>query len=537
MTIPTLDLQAQFREVETDVRAAIERVLASQRFVLGPEGEALEREIAAYSGIAHAVGVSSGTDAILAGLMALAVGPGDEVVTTPYTFVATTGCIARLGARAVFVDIDPVTFALDAARLDAAIGARTRAILPVHLFGQMADMTAIQRVASARSIPVIQDAAQAIGARRDGRPVGRGSSLATLSFYPSKNLGCMGDGGMVLTDDGDLATRVRLIRNHGQEPKHTSHVVGGNFRLDEIQAAVLRAKLPRLDRWIAARQEHAQRYRAAFSERRLDPEWLTLPREAANVRHVYNQFVIRTPRRDALQAHLTRCGIGCAVYYPRPMHLQPCFASWGYSQGQFPEAERASRETLALPLYPEAHGHLDRAHRGRGRVLPRERRIPGPPVTNATCFVHPTAVVDTPVTIGEGTRIWHFCHVSAGATLGPRCNLGQNVFIAPNVRLGAGVKVQNNVSIYEGVEPRTTSSAGRRASSPTLATLAPRSRARASTTARSSGAARPSEPTRPSSAAALSAGMPSSAPGPWSHAGPCPTTPSCSASPPARPAG
>ncbi len=353
MTIPTLDLHAQFREVEADVRAAIERVFSSQRFVLGPEGDAIEREIAAYSGIAHAVGVSSGTDAVLAGLMALGVGPGDEVVTTPYTFVATTGCIARLGARAVFVDIDPDTYALDATRLDAAVGPRTRAILPVHLFGQMADMTAIRRVANDRSIPVLEDAAQAIGARRDGRPVGRGSSLVTLSFYPTKNLGCMGDGGMVLTDDGDLAARVRQLRNHGQEPKHTSLVVGGNFRLDEIQAAVLGAKLPRLDRWIAARQENADRYRTAFAQLRIDPELLALPREATNVRHVYHQFVIRTPRRDALRSHLTRRGIDSSVYYPRPMHLQPCFASWGYTQGQFPEAERASRETLALPLYPE----------------------------------------------------------------------------------------------------------------------------------------------------------------------------------------
>ena len=353
MTIPTVDLHAQFREVEAEVRAAIERVLASQRFVLGAEGEALEHEIAAYCGSAHAIGVSSGTDAILASLMALGIGPGDEVVTTPYTFVATISSIARLGARAVFVDIDPDTYALDAARLDAAIDPRTRAILPVHLFGQMADMTAIHEVATARSIPVIEDAAQSIGARRDDRPVGRGSSFATLSFFPSKNLGAMGDGGMVLSDDDDLASRVRLLRNHGQQPKHLSQIVGGNLRLDEIQAAVLRAKLPRLDRWIAARQGVAAHYRTAFAGRQIDPALLALPREATNVRHVYNQLVVRTPRRDALVDHLTRHGIGCAVYYPLPMHLQPCFASWGYSRGQFPEAERAARETIALPLHPE----------------------------------------------------------------------------------------------------------------------------------------------------------------------------------------
>ena len=241
MTVPTLDLHAQFREVEADVRAAVERVFASQHFILGHEGEALEREIAAYSGCAHGIGVSSGTDAIPVALMAMGVGPGDEVVTTPYTFVATATCIARLGARAVFVDIDPHTYALDAGRLDAAIGPRTRAIVPVHLFGQMADMTATHAVAKARGVPVFEDGAQAIGAQRDGVPLGRGSVGASLSFFPSKNLGCMGDGGMVITDDADFARRVRLLRNQGQQPKYTSQLVGGNFRLDEIQAAIVRA--------------------------------------------------------------------------------------------------------------------------------------------------------------------------------------------------------------------------------------------------------------------------------------------------------
>jgi dTDP-4-amino-4,6-dideoxygalactose transaminase len=331
----------------------MDRVLASQHFILGREGEALEREIAAYSGAQHAIGVSSGTDAILVGLMALGIGPGDEVVTTPYTFVATATCIARLGARAVMVDIDPDTFALDATRLDAAITPRTRAIVPVHLFGQMADMRAVHAIADARRIPVLEDAAQAIGARRDDRPVGRGSVGATLSFFPSKNLGCMGDGGMVISDDADFARRVRLLRNQGQQPKYTSQMVGGNFRLDELQAAVVRAKLPRLDGWTAARQVHAAHYRAAFAERQLPPSLLTVAPEVPGVRHVYNQLVVRTPRREPLREHLTARKIGCAVYYPVPMHLQPCFAAWGHVRGDFPESERAADETLALPLYPE----------------------------------------------------------------------------------------------------------------------------------------------------------------------------------------
>ena len=351
--IPALDLHAQFREVEADVRAAIDRVLASQHFILGREGEGLEREIAVYSGAQHAVGVSSGTDAILVALMALGVGAGDEVVTTPYTFVATATCIARLGARAVMVDIDPGTFALDASRLDAAITPRTRVLVPVHLFGQMADMRAIHAIADARKIPVLEDAAQAIGARRGDLPVGRGSVGATLSFFPSKNLGCMGDGGMVISDDADFARRVRLLRNQGQEPKYTSQLVGGNFRLDELQAAVVRAKLPRLDGWTSARQVHAAHYRAAFAQRALAPSLLTVAPEVPGVRHVYNQLVIRTPRREALREHLTARGIGCAVYYPVPMHLQPCFADWGHVRGDFPESERAAVETLALPLYPE----------------------------------------------------------------------------------------------------------------------------------------------------------------------------------------
>jgi dTDP-4-amino-4,6-dideoxygalactose transaminase len=354
LPIPLADLRAQFLAVEADVRAAIERVLASQRFILGPEVDAFEQAVASYTRCAHAVGLSSGTDAILVALMALGIGPSDEVITTPYTFVATVSPIARLGARAVFVDIDPQTFTLDATHLDAAITPRTRAILPVHLFGQMADMRAIHAIADSRGVPVIEDAAQAIGADRDGLTIGRASKAATLSFFPSKNLGAMGDAGMLLTSDSDLASRARLLRNHGQEAKYVSQVLGGNFRLDELQAAVLGAKLPRLEGWTFERQRLALRYRSAFAAKRLDPSVrLELPHEAPGARHVYHHFVIRAPRRDELRRHLAERGIATAVYYPEPMHLQPCFRSWGHVPGDFPESERAAKETLALPLYPE----------------------------------------------------------------------------------------------------------------------------------------------------------------------------------------
>ena len=353
MPVPALDLHAQFREVEADVRKAIDRVLASQQFILGPEVAALESALAFHSGVGHAVGVSSGTDAILASLMALGIGPGDEVITTPFTFVATAAAIARLGARAVFVDIDPRTFALNAARIPHVLGPRTRAILPVHLFGQMGDLRTMQAIAKHRGVPILEDAAQAIGARRDGLGVGHGSKGATLSFFPSKNLGGMGDGGMVLTDDRDFAADLRRIRNQGQEPRYVSQVVGGNFRLDELQAAIIAAKLPRLDRWTRLRQAHAARYREAFQALQLPRAQLDVPFEANATRHIYNQFVIRTSRRNELRAFLDLRGIATSVYYPLPIHLHPAFRSWGYEAGDFPESEQAAGETLALPLYPE----------------------------------------------------------------------------------------------------------------------------------------------------------------------------------------
>lgn len=359
--VPLLDLKAQYQTIEPEVRAAIDRVLAAQHFILGPEVEALETSVAEYSGCAHGIGVSSGTDAILVALMALGVGAGDEVITTPYTFVATATCIARLGARAVLVDIDPRSFNIDVNRVEAAITARTKAIVPVHLYGQMAGVSELTELAARRGIPIVEDAAQAIGAEQNGRRAGSLGALGCLSFFPSKNLGAFGDGGMVVSNDAKLAERVRLLRNQGQKPKYFSQEVGGNFRLDALQAAVLRAKLPHLDDWTAGRQRNAARYRELFAASGLSVVHgelgagadVALPVELPGHRHVYNQFVIRTSRRDELRTFLADRQIGSEVYYPQPMHLQSCFASWGYARGAFPASERAADESLALPIYPE----------------------------------------------------------------------------------------------------------------------------------------------------------------------------------------
>jgi dTDP-4-amino-4,6-dideoxygalactose transaminase len=359
-SVPLLDLKAQYATIRNEVQAAVDRVIESQHFILGPEVDQLEREMAAYCRTKHAIGVTSGTDAILVALMVLGVGQGDEVITSPQTFVATVTSIARLGARAVFVDVEPDTFNLDAGQLEHAITARTKAIMPVHLFGQMADMKTIAAIADKRGIAVVEDAAQAIGAERDGQRAGSVGVLGCLSFFPSKNLGAFGDAGMVVTSDEGLAKRVRLLRNQGQAPKYFAQEVGGNFRLDALQAAVLRAKLPHLDGWTRARQRNAGNYRRLFADAGVDmtgrgdgPEGIVLPHEIHAVRHIYNQFVIRSKHRDGLYAHLSAAGIGSEIYYPQPMHLQTCFASWGYRAGDYPEAERAAQESLAIPIYPE----------------------------------------------------------------------------------------------------------------------------------------------------------------------------------------
>jgi dTDP-4-amino-4,6-dideoxygalactose transaminase len=357
--VPLLDLKTQFADIQPEVRAAMDRVLESQHFILGPEVQALEEELAAYAGAAHGIGVSSGTDALLVSLLALCVGPGDEVITTPYSFFASAGCIVRLGAQPIFVDIEPDTFNIDADLIEAAITPRTKAILPVHLFGQCADMTAILEIANARGIPVIEDAAQAIGAEHLTQRAGSMGVLGCFSFFPSKNLGAFGDGGLVVSSDATLADKIRSLRSHGAKPKYHHTLVGGNFRLDALQAAVIRAKFAHLDEWTEKRQENADLYDEKFVSAGLAPELLTTPIRRPG-RHIFNQYVLRTRERNGLMEHLKAVGVGCEVYYPKPLHLQECFEDLGYGKGWFPNAKAASGETLAIPVYPElTEGQID----------------------------------------------------------------------------------------------------------------------------------------------------------------------------------
>jgi dTDP-4-amino-4,6-dideoxygalactose transaminase len=349
MNVPLLDLKAQYASIKTEVDAAIADVMESQHFILGPKVEQCEKAIAAYSGCAHGVGVSSGSDALLACLMAEGIGPGDEVITTPYTFFATVGAIARLGATPVFVDIDPRTYNLNVELLAAKVTARTRAIVPVHLYGQMADMDVVMRVAEQHKLVVIEDAAQAIGAEYKGRRAGSIGHYGCFSFFPSKNLGAAGDGGMIVTNDPQRADKLSCLRGHGSRPKYYHKMIGGNFRIDALQAAIVAAKLPHLDAWTAARQRNASRYTDLFEAASIP---VILP-SVATGRHIFNQYVIRVRDRDRLQAHLRASGVGTEIYYPVPMHLQECFAALGHKVGAFPESERAALETLAIPVHPE----------------------------------------------------------------------------------------------------------------------------------------------------------------------------------------
>jgi dTDP-4-amino-4,6-dideoxygalactose transaminase len=359
MAVPLLDLKAQYRPLQGAIRAALDRVLESQQFILGEEVAAFEREIGGWLGGGEAIGVASGTDALLLALMALEIGEGDEVVTTPYSFFATAGAIHRVGARPVFADIDPRTFLMRPELAARAITRRTRAILPVHLFGQMVEMEPLLEIARARNLSVIEDAAQAIGATSgfEGK-TGQAGTLGTIgcfSFFPSKNLGGAGDGGLVVTRDAGLADRIRSLRRHGEEAAYVHTRVGLNSRLDALQAAVLRVKLPHLDRWSAARAANAQRYGRLFPGAGLaGPDSpLVLPETRPGARHIFHQYVVRARRRDDLLAHLRAASIGCAVYYPIPLHLQRCFADLRHHPGDFPVAESASASTLALPIYPE----------------------------------------------------------------------------------------------------------------------------------------------------------------------------------------
>lgn len=356
MPVPLLDLRRQYAPLKAQFLAAIEDVCDAQALVLGPKTEAFEISVAEYVGVPHAIGVSSGTDAELLILMALGVGPGDVVVTTPYTFFATAGCVARLGARVVFVDIDPATYNIDPQKL-AEVLAKTRgvkAIIPVHLYGQCADMEPILALGREHGVPVIEDAAQALGARHALGAAGAMGDAGFYSFYPTKNLGAFGDAGMVVCRDEALARKCRALRNHGMEPRYYHSMIGGNFRIDALQSAVLHVKLPHLDTWSAQRRAHAAAYREAFAG---EPR-ITLPREqwaesGVPNHHIYNQFIVRVPERDRVRAALTKAGVGSEIYYPLPLHLQECFASLGYRAGDFPEAEKAARETLALPIFPE----------------------------------------------------------------------------------------------------------------------------------------------------------------------------------------
>jgi len=350
--VPLLDLQAQHSPIRDEVLEAVRRVIDSQQFILGEEVASLERAIAAYSECEHAVGCASGSDALILALAAVGVGPGDEVLTTPYSFFATAGAISHVGATPVFVDVEEHTFNLDVAHAIEALGKRPiRAIIPVHLFGGCADMDPLVAAAAARGVPIIEDAAQSIGSEYKGRRAGSIGQIGCFSFFPSKNLGAYGDGGMLTTNDAATADRLRSLRAHGGRRKYFHESIGYNSRLDALQAAVLRVKLKYLDAWSAARAANADRYLARIAE--LDLPVTAAPPASYQTRHIYNQFVIRTGRRDALQEFLKTHGIGSEVYYPLPLHLQECYAFLGYSRGAFPIAERLAAESLALPVYPE----------------------------------------------------------------------------------------------------------------------------------------------------------------------------------------
>ena len=348
MQVPLLDLKAQYQTIKDDILTAISEVLDSQRCIGGPKVDELEKAIAEVCDCKYAVGVSSGTDAILNSLMSLEIGPGDEVITTPFTFFATVGCIARTGAKPVFVDIDPKTYNINPELIEDAITDKTKAIMPVHLYGQMAEMDPIMDIAGRHNLYVIEDAAQSITSTYKGKKAGSIGTCGAFSFFPSKNLGAIGDGGMIVTNDEEVYHRLFIMRNHGSEPKYYHKYIGGNFRLDPIQAVALLVKLPHLDKWSQARRQNAEYYNEKFKGTAVQTPYIS-----PDCLTIYNQYVIRVPDRDKLFTHLKEETIGCEIYYPVPMHLQKCFEYLGYKQGDLPEAEEAAKEIMAIPIYPE----------------------------------------------------------------------------------------------------------------------------------------------------------------------------------------
>lgn len=352
MQVALLDLKAQYKTIRDEIRAAVDKVLEDQQLILGPEVKELEDKIAVYSQAKHAIGVASGTDALLVALMGIGLQPGDEVITTPYTFFATAGAISRLGAIPKFVDIDPITYNISPAAIEKAIGPKTKAIMPVHLYGQCADMDEIMAIAKKHKLYVIEDSAQSIGSEYKGKRSGSIGDIGCFSFFPSKNLGGLGDGGMIVTNNDELAEKMRILRVHGSKPKYYHKVIGVNSRLATIQAAALLVKLKYLDQWTEARQRNAGLYTKLLKEAGLDKK-LTLPFAREDGRHIYNQYVLRVPDRDACRKFLTDAGIGNEVYYPVPMHRQECYSFLGYGVGSIPESEKAANETVAVPIYPE----------------------------------------------------------------------------------------------------------------------------------------------------------------------------------------
>lgn len=351
MKVPMLDLSEQYQELRSEVLEVLDKVMSSSQFILGDHVKKLEKDVAEYSNVAHGIGCANGSDAIHIALQAMGVGPGDEVITTAFTFFATGGAIVRAGATPVYVDIDPVTFNIDPEKIEEAITEKTKAIIPVHLYGQMADMERIAEIAKKHNLGVVEDAAQAIGSKHNGKSVGELGTAATYSFFPTKNLGAYGDGGMIVTNDDDVAEKCRVIRVHGSKPKYYHHVLGYNSRLDELQAAVLNVKFPHLDKWGELRREKAETYTQLLNET-LGDKVVTPAIKEGNY-HVFHQYTIRVEKRDELQQFLKEQGVSTMIYYPLPLHVQPVFKNLGYKEGDLPLTEKAAKEALSLPMFPE----------------------------------------------------------------------------------------------------------------------------------------------------------------------------------------